>query len=39
MLLTVKLLERIFSVNQSTLRLVLQKITACVVAAAAGRPG
>lgn len=28
---TVKLASRIFSVNQSTLRLVLQKITACVI--------
>jgi hypothetical protein len=39
MLLTVKLLARIFSVNQSTFRLVLQKITACVVTAAAAAAG
>jgi hypothetical protein len=30
--LTVKLLARIFSVNQSTLRFVLQKMTACTTA-------
>ena len=28
---TVKLLERIFSVSQSTFRFVLQKMTACVM--------
>lgn len=31
MLLTVKFASRIFSVNQSTLRLVLQKMTAWVI--------
>ena len=33
MALTVKLFCRIFSVSQSTFRLVLQKMTACVIAA------
>lgn len=36
--LTVKLASRIFSVSQSTLRRVLQKMTACVIVKLEGQP-